>query len=54
MKTFTMRNNKIVAPNVILGLMRIAEKTGGEVQELVRTARDAGIDFLDQVLADRE
>ncbi|MET0713269.1 MAG: aldo/keto reductase [Mycetocola sp.] len=47
MKTFTMPNTEIVAPNIILGLMRIAEKTDDEVQELVRTARDAGIDFLD-------
>ena len=47
MKTFTMPNTEIVAPNVILGLMRIPEKTDDEVQELVRTARDAGIDFLD-------
>jgi predicted oxidoreductase len=35
------------APNVILGLMRIAEKSDDEVRELVRTARDAGIDFFD-------
>jgi predicted oxidoreductase len=47
MKTFTMPNTGIVAPNLILGLMRIAEKTDDEVKELVRTARDAGIDFLD-------
>lgn len=47
MKTFTLPNTEIVAPNVILGLMRIPEKTDDEVKELVRTARDAGIDFLD-------
>lgn len=35
------------APNVTLGLMRIQEKTDDEVRELVRTARDAGIDFFD-------
>lgn len=42
-----MPGTEIVAPNVVLGLMRIAEKTDDEVRELVRTARDAGIDFLD-------
>ena len=47
MKRFTMPGTEIVAPNVVLGLMRIQEKTDDEVRELVRTARDAGIDFLD-------
>jgi predicted oxidoreductase len=46
-KTFTMPGTDIVAPNVLLGLMRIAEKSDDEVRELVRTARDAGIDFVD-------
>ena len=47
MKTFTLPNTEIVAPNVVLGLMRIAEKSDDEIRELVRTARDAGIDFVD-------
>jgi predicted oxidoreductase len=47
MKTFTLPGTEIVAPNVVLGLMRIADKTDDEVRELVTTARDAGIDFLD-------
>ena len=34
-------------PNVILGLMRIAQMDDDEVRLLVRTARDAGIDFVD-------
>jgi predicted oxidoreductase len=42
-----MPGTDIVAPNIVLGLMRIAQKTDDEVRELVRTARDAGIDFLD-------
>jgi len=46
-KRFTMPGTEIVAPNVVLGVMRIQEKTDDEVRELVRTARDAGIDFLD-------
>jgi len=47
MKTFTLPGTDIVAPNVVLGLMRIRDKSDDEVRELVRTARDAGIDFLD-------
>lgn len=47
MKTFTLPGTDILAPNVVLGLMRIADKTDEEVRELVRTARDAGIDFVD-------
>jgi predicted oxidoreductase len=35
------------APNVVLGLMRIADKTDEEIRELVKSARDAGIDFFD-------
>ncbi|MGW8527551.1 aldo/keto reductase [Nocardiopsis sp. NPDC055824] len=47
MKTFTLPGTKITAPNVVLGLMRIQEKTDEEVRTLVRTAIDAGITFLD-------
>ncbi|GDY48608.1 aldo/keto reductase [Streptomyces antimycoticus] len=47
MKTFTMPGTDILAPNVVLGLMRITDKTDEAVRELVRTARDAGIDFVD-------
>ncbi|MEO3750989.1 hypothetical protein [Streptomyces sp. B6B3] len=47
MKHFTMPGTEITAPNVVLGLMRIADKTDDDIQELVRTARDAGIDFVD-------
>ena len=35
------------APNVVLGLMRIQDKTDDEVRSLVGAARDAGIDFFD-------
>lgn len=34
-------------PNVVLGLMRIQQLDDDAVRELVRTARDAGIDFVD-------
>ncbi|MFF1528485.1 aldo/keto reductase family oxidoreductase [Cellulomonas sp. NPDC058312] len=47
MKTFTLPGTDIVAPNVVLGLMRIQDKSDDEVRELVRTARDAGITFVD-------
>lgn len=47
MKTFTLPGTEIVVPNVVLGLMRIAEKSDDQIRELVRTARDAGIDFVD-------
>ncbi|NYF16765.1 putative oxidoreductase [Microbacterium sp. AK009] len=35
------------APNVVLGVMRIADKTDDEVRALVGAARDVGIDFFD-------
>ena len=35
------------APNVILGLMRIADMTDDDVRGLIGAARDAGIDFFD-------
>lgn len=47
MKTFTLPGTEIVAPNVILGLMRIQDKSDEDVRTLVRTARDSGIDFVD-------
>ena len=47
MKHLAMPHTDISAPNVVLGLMRIAEKSDDEIRTLVRTARDAGIDFLD-------
>ncbi|MER7796214.1 aldo/keto reductase [Microbacterium sp. NPDC096154] len=47
MKTFVLPGTDIVVPNVVLGLMRIQDKSDEEVRTLVRTARDAGIAFLD-------
>lgn len=47
MRTFTLPGTEITAPNVVLGLMRIQDKSDEEVRTLVRTARDAGITFLD-------
>jgi len=47
MKTFTMPGTEIEAPQVVLGLMRIQDKSDDEVRTLVSTALDAGIDFMD-------
>jgi predicted oxidoreductase len=45
MRTITL--GEIEAPNVVLGLMRIADRSDGDIRALIRTARDAGIDFFD-------
>lgn len=47
MKTFKLPGTTITAPNVVLGLMRIVEKSGEEIRALVNGARDAGINFFD-------
>jgi len=46
-KTIQIPGAGMSAPAVVLGLMRIAEKTDDEIRDLVRTARDHGIDFID-------
>ena len=45
MKNITLAGTP--APNVVLGLMRIQEKTDDEVRELIGAARDTSIDFFD-------
>ncbi len=47
MKTFALPGIAHPAPNVVLGLMRIQHLDDEAVRTLVRTARDAGIDFFD-------
>lgn len=47
MKNVRLGRTDQSVPNVVLGLMRIADKTDDEIRTLVRTARDAGIDFFD-------
>ncbi|WP_251453849.1 aldo/keto reductase [Microbacterium sp. Marseille-Q6648] len=47
MKRITLPHTDIDAPNVVLGLMRIAEKSDDEIRQLVSAARDVGIDFFD-------
>lgn len=47
MKRLVLPGTDITAPNVVLGLMRIWQKTDAEIRTLVGTAREAGIDFVD-------
>ncbi|MDO8144019.1 MULTISPECIES: aldo/keto reductase family oxidoreductase [Isoptericola] len=47
MKTVPLGTSGRQVPNVVLGLMRIQQMDDDAVRELVRTARDAGIDFVD-------
>lgn len=47
MKTVPLGTTLNRVPNVVLGLMRIAELDDQTVRKLVGTARDAGIDFFD-------
>jgi predicted oxidoreductase len=47
MKHFPLPGTEITAPNVVLGLMRIDQKSDEEIRELVGAARDAGINFFD-------
>ncbi|GAB2558285.1 aldo/keto reductase [Leucobacter ruminantium] len=47
MRTFTLPGTELTVSDVVLGLMRIQDKTDEEVRALVSSARDAGINFLD-------
>ncbi len=47
MRTVPLGTTGRQVPNVVLGLMRIQQMDDDAVRELVRTARDAGIDFVD-------
>jgi len=46
-KSIDLGTTGTAVPNVVLGLMRIADMSDDEVRFLVRTARDVGIDFFD-------
>ena len=46
-RTVPLGSTATAVPNVVLGLMRIAESSDDEVRTLVGAARDAGIDFFD-------
>ncbi len=47
MKTLTVPHTDLAVSSVILGLMRIAEMSDAEIQELVATAQEAGITMFD-------
>ena len=47
MKTYNLPGIDVPASNVVLGLMRIQDKTDEEVRTLVNTALDAGITVMD-------
>ncbi|MDR1186634.1 MAG: aldo/keto reductase [Bifidobacteriaceae bacterium] len=47
MKMFTLPGTDLRVSNVIAGMMRIPDKTDQEIRDLVRTARDSGINFFD-------
>ncbi len=46
-KTVPLGPTALSVPNVVLGLMRIAQSSDDEVRALAGAARDAGIDFFD-------
>lgn len=46
-KTVPLGSTATSVPNVVLGLMRIAQSSDDDVRALVGAARDAGIDFFD-------
>ena len=47
MKTYTVPHSDLVVPGVILGLMRIAKMSDGEIRALFDTALDSGISMID-------
>lgn len=47
MKKIPLGTTDRAVPNVVIGVMRIAELPDDEIRQLVTTARDAGIDFFD-------
>jgi predicted oxidoreductase len=46
-RTVPLSSSDVNVPNVVLGLMRIQDKTDEEIRTLVGTALDNGIDFFD-------
>ncbi|WP_380174838.1 aldo/keto reductase family oxidoreductase [Kineococcus sp. DHX-1] len=47
MKTFALGTSDLQVPNVVLGLMRIAEMSDEDIRTLVATGREVGITMLD-------
>lgn len=47
MKRIPLGATDVSVPAVVLGMMRIERRSDDEIRKLVRSARDAGIDFFD-------
>ena len=47
MRRVPLSDSDVKVRNVVLGLMRIQDKTDEEIRALVGTALDHGIDFFD-------
>ncbi|MGO7016983.1 aldo/keto reductase [Rhizobium leguminosarum] len=47
MKTYTLPRTNLDVSSIILGMMRIANTSNGEIQQLVGSARDAGVTYID-------
>ncbi|MBY3075254.1 aldo/keto reductase family oxidoreductase [Rhizobium laguerreae] len=47
MKTYTLPQTDLKVSSIILGMMRIANMSNGEIQRLVGSARDAGVTYID-------
>ncbi|MCM3894652.1 aldo/keto reductase [Gordonia sputi] len=47
MKRIALGATDVTVPNVVLGMMRIQDRSDDEIRELVAAAREAGIDFFD-------
>ncbi len=47
MKSYRLPQTDLDVSSIILGMMRIANMSNGEIQQLVAAARDAGVTFFD-------
>ncbi|MDR1432385.1 MAG: aldo/keto reductase [Propionibacteriaceae bacterium] len=47
MKTLALPNTPLTAPQIVAGMMRINTKTAAQIQELVDSALEVGINFFD-------
>lgn len=47
MRTVALGTTDHQVPNVVAGMMRIADKSDGQIRDIYRAARDAGVNFFD-------
>ena len=47
MKTYNVPHSELTVPAVVAGLMRISKMTDAEIQTLVNSAVEAGINMID-------